>query len=128
MPAGDGTGPVGAGPMTGRALGYCTGYNRPGFANAGGGWFYGRGRGGGGRGRGYRHWYYATGMPGWMRAQWGPWGAPYNQAMPPAGQFNYEAGISREDEINMLREQADYFKSALDDIQKRLDELDKSGE
>ena len=127
MPAGDGTGPAGAGPMTGRALGYCAGNNRPGFANPVGGWFYGRGRGGG-RGRGYRHWYYATGTPGWMRAQWGPWGSPYYAPAPPAGQYNAMAGMSREDEVNMLRDQADYFKSALDDIQKRLDELEKSGE
>ena len=33
MPAGDGTGPVGFGPMTGRAAGYCAGYPVPGFMN-----------------------------------------------------------------------------------------------
>ncbi len=33
MPAGDGTGPVGLGPMTGRAAGYCAGYGVPGFMN-----------------------------------------------------------------------------------------------
>lgn len=33
MPGGDGTGPVGRGPMTGRAAGYCAGYPAPGFAN-----------------------------------------------------------------------------------------------
>jgi hypothetical protein len=33
MPAGDGTGPVGLGPMTGRAAGYCAGYRVPGFMN-----------------------------------------------------------------------------------------------
>ncbi|MCD6575698.1 MAG: DUF5320 domain-containing protein [Nanoarchaeota archaeon] len=31
MPFGDGTGPDGRGPMTGRGLGYCAGYNSPGF-------------------------------------------------------------------------------------------------
>lgn len=30
MPGGDRTGPVGAGPMTGRGVGYCNGFNRPG--------------------------------------------------------------------------------------------------
>ena len=30
MPAGDGTGPRGFGPMTGRAAGYCTGFDKPG--------------------------------------------------------------------------------------------------
>jgi len=33
MPGGDGTGPRGQGPMTGRAAGYCAGYPTPGFAN-----------------------------------------------------------------------------------------------
>lgn len=33
MPRGDGTGPTGMGPMTGRAAGYCAGYATPGFAN-----------------------------------------------------------------------------------------------
>ena len=33
MPGGDGTGPAGMGPMTGRAAGYCAGYPVPGFMN-----------------------------------------------------------------------------------------------
>jgi len=33
MPRGDGTGPRGEGPMTGRRVGYCTGYSAPGYAN-----------------------------------------------------------------------------------------------
>lgn len=33
MPGGDGTGPMGFGPMTGRAAGYCAGYPVPGFMN-----------------------------------------------------------------------------------------------
>lgn len=33
MPFGDGTGPMGFGPMTGRAAGYCAGYPVPGFAS-----------------------------------------------------------------------------------------------
>ena len=33
MPRGDGTGPAGMGPMTGRAAGYCAGYNMPGYMN-----------------------------------------------------------------------------------------------
>jgi hypothetical protein len=33
MPLGDGTGPTGMGPMTGRAAGYCAGYPVPGFMN-----------------------------------------------------------------------------------------------
>ena len=33
MPGGDGTGPMGMGPMTGRAAGYGAGYPVPGFMN-----------------------------------------------------------------------------------------------
>jgi len=33
MPAGDGTGPLGLGPMTGRAAGYCAGFPVPGYMN-----------------------------------------------------------------------------------------------
>jgi hypothetical protein len=33
MPLGDGTGPRGLGPMTGRGAGFCTGFGRPGFTN-----------------------------------------------------------------------------------------------
>jgi hypothetical protein len=66
MPAGNGTGPAGLGPMTGRALGYCAGYTTPGYMNnyppvrgygmAGFGRGFGRGYGGRfayGRGYGY---------------------------------------------------------------------------
>ncbi|MCW4019334.1 MAG: DUF5320 domain-containing protein [Candidatus Bathyarchaeota archaeon] len=45
MPRGDRTGPWGAGPMTGRAAGYCAGYSTPGFANQGRGYGRGFGRG-----------------------------------------------------------------------------------
>ena len=38
MPAGDGTGPLGVGPMTGRAAGYCAGYPVPGYMNPVPGW------------------------------------------------------------------------------------------
>ncbi|OGC41855.1 hypothetical protein A2Y85_03345 [candidate division WOR-3 bacterium RBG_13_43_14] len=66
MPAGDGTGPLGYGPMTGRGAGYCAGFAAPGYVNPmpGRGWFgFGRGRGGGGfhrgGGRGWRNWFCA---------------------------------------------------------------------
>jgi len=59
MPGGDRTGPYGQGPMTGRALGYCSGYSGPGYSNPAYGPGYGRGLGRGfgrgfrGRGRGF---------------------------------------------------------------------------
>jgi len=45
MPRGDGTGPMGNGPMTGRGAGYCAGYATPGYTNGGFGFGMGRGRG-----------------------------------------------------------------------------------
>ena len=53
MPGGDRTGPLGAGPRTGRAAGYCAGYGMPGYANPMPGYGYGMGYGRGyGRGLG----------------------------------------------------------------------------
>jgi len=45
MPRGDGTGPAGMGPMTGRAAGFCAGFPVPGYMNpvVGRAGFYGRG-------------------------------------------------------------------------------------
>jgi len=45
MPFGDGTGPAGMGPMTGRAAGFCAGFPMPGYMNpvAGRAGFYGPG-------------------------------------------------------------------------------------
>ncbi len=58
MPGGNGTGPMGAGPMTGRSMGYCAGFDRPRFANFGGG---GRGmRMGRGGGFGFRNRFFAN--------------------------------------------------------------------
>jgi hypothetical protein len=80
MPRGDRTGPWGAGPMTGRAAGYCAGYAVPGFINPTVG--YGRGRGGGrgrGWGRGFGRGRYAYPPPAV--------GQPvYPQTIPPAAQ------------------------------------------
>ena len=54
MPRGDGTGPLGRGSMTGRGMGYCAGFEAPGYANCGrfGGRMRARGLGFG-RGMGY---------------------------------------------------------------------------
>lgn len=119
MPAGDGTGPVGMGPRSGRGVGYCGGYEAPGWANYGPG-RRARGRGGpglrgrrwggyspgrGGRGRGWRQGNYAAGAPG---------GARWNAApMPP----------SREQEIDMLKDEAEWLKEQLDAIGQRMNEL-----
>lgn len=52
MPYGNGTGPNGFGPMTGRGQGVCAGNNAAGCYSAGRGLGLGRGRGGHGRGCG----------------------------------------------------------------------------
>lgn len=130
MPRGDGTGPAGMGPMTGRAAGYCAGFNRPGFANPavrGGGGF-GRGRGAGG-GRGRRNWYFQTGMPGYARAAQGmpAYGNPasaYGSARASAqGQAGYSQP-SAEDELKMLRQQSEALSQQLEQINRRIDELE----
>ena len=62
MPAGDGTGPAGLGPMTGRAAGYCAGYPAPGYMNP------------------------VAGRGLWARPFVGAYGpAPYAQGMTPYG-------------------------------------------
>jgi hypothetical protein len=127
MPRGDGTGPAGMGPMTGRAAGYCAGYSVPGYANTYGGRYPG-GRGafgiGSGRGRGYRNWYYATGLPGWSRYNMGlqAWGGA---ARYPYYGYPYGADIKPEQEIEMLKSQSEDLKQQLDDISKRIEELKK---
>jgi len=121
MPAGDRTGPMGMGPMTGRAAGYCAGYDVPGYANPGPGRrFWGRGWWWSWRwpcgwwGRGWRHWYYATGLPRWAR-----WGYPPAWWWPPAP-------LTREEEIEMLREEADWLKKQLEAVSQRLADLEKA--
>ncbi|OQX81582.1 MAG: hypothetical protein B6D56_02050 [Candidatus Omnitrophica bacterium 4484_70.1] len=129
MPSGDGTGPLGLGPMTGRAAGYCAGYSVPGYMNPipgrGRGWF-GFGRGGGrgfgwsGCGRGWRHWYWATGLPGWARVAYGHpafggWIYPY-----------YGPNMTPEEEMDMLRNHAESLRQGLNDIQNRISTLKKA--
>ncbi len=106
---------MGAGPMTGRGAGICAGNDTPGYMNDSFGRGFGRGRGAGmGGGRGWRHRYYATGAPGWARQYAGPY-AP--QAANPRA--------VRDEELLHLKEQAQYMKEALQDIEKRIGELQK---
>ena len=120
MPGGDGTGPMGMGPMTGRAAGYCAGYGTPGFVNP----IAGRGGGGWGGGWGRRNWFRATGMTGWQRAAMGvpAFGGPA------AGYATYAApfpsAMPQQQELDLLKGQAEYFEDALDGIRKRIEELE----
>lgn len=120
MPGGDGTGPGGLGAMTGRAAGYCAGYNMPGYANPipGRGFGFGGGRGfGRGGGWGRRNGFFATGLTGWQRANMGT--APYPVYGTPYGQTP-----TQEQELEMLKGQSDYLKDTLDGVKKRMSELE----
>jgi len=79
----------------------------------------------GGFGRGWRHWWRLTGMPGWLRAARGlpAWGSGWCWWWYP-----YFAGrLSKEEEISLLKEEAESLRQILADIEKRLEELKKEG-
>ncbi|MFP3999507.1 MAG: DUF5320 domain-containing protein [Desulfobacterales bacterium] len=113
MPGGDRTGPIGAGPMTGRGAGFCSGFAAPGFAvpgpGRGFGMGFGRGRGLRGRffggGFGWRNRFFATGIPG--RAYFGSYAGPDPEA-----------------EKQGLKQEAEALQAQLDMVRKRLDDLE----
>ncbi len=126
MPGFDGTGPMGVGPMTGGARGFCNpayaGYGPAYGRGFGYGRWYGRGRGfrrgfgpGLGRGRGYGRGF------GW-RAFYPAWGASYGPAYGPL--YGNPYWMSPEDELRMLRNEEDAIKSDLEGINKRIEELE----
>ncbi|MGI6128617.1 MAG: DUF5320 domain-containing protein [bacterium] len=104
MPYGDGTGPAGMGPLTGRRMGFCAGNVAPGYANPMRpcGWGMGFGRGGYGRRIGARMW------PGYV--------GPFQRAR----QF-FAAGPVSEKEI--LTAQASFLEENLTAVRERLDAL-----
>ncbi|MBN1835247.1 MAG: DUF5320 domain-containing protein [Spirochaetales bacterium] len=109
MPRGDGTGPAGMGPMTGRAAGYCAGYNMPGYMNAyggrmGGGFGWGRGRG----------WGWGLGYPA------APGGAPY-------APYPYAPQYSAEQERQALQGQVKFFEDQIAALKERMGELESEG-
>ena len=98
MPAGDRTGPEGMGPMTGRGAGFCAGFGAPGYMNAGAVAGYGRGRGFG-RGHGFR--------------RFGAWGAAMPYAAP-----------TREQQVDVLKEQSRYLESELKAVRDQIEQLE----
>ena len=112
------------------------------------GW-YGRG------GYRWRNMYYLTGLPGWMRFGFSPgWIGRSPTGLPPAAQYLMQSGLlpqfsswiqqqmpiagmgmgigmgtmpgmTREQEISMLENQAKMLSEQLEQIKKRLDELKK---
>jgi len=119
MPWGDGTGPMGMGPMTGRAAGYCAGYGVPGYMNPIPGFGYGRGFGFGrgfrGGGRGRRNMFWATGLPGWARFGYGP---AYGVPVPPVA-----GAATAEVQKQILKQQVEILQQQLDGANQRLEEL-----
>ena len=114
MPGSDGTGPMGRGPMTGRAAGYCAGSSVPGYANPsapsfGRGFGFGRGRGRG-IGRGF-----------WGRRML--WREPYSHDPynPPfRGVYLTQ---SKEEEKTYLEEMVKGLEEEIKDIRGRIKEL-----
>jgi hypothetical protein len=83
----------------------------------GGRGYWGRGRGGG-RGRGFGRGF------GWARAGygWPAWGGvvnPYAYSGAP-----FAPAITAEQELEGLKQQAEYFQDTLDEIKKRMEELE----
>lgn len=107
MPGFDGSGPMGAGPMTGGARGYCNppaaGYGRPIGYGRGMGYSRGYGRG---YGRGYN------------------FGRGFGRGVGP-GYYGYVPiyGQGPIDELTALKQQADDIKNTLDAINSRIAEL-----
>jgi len=112
MPKGDRTGPLGQGPGTGRAFGFCYGSDSPGYTKGpwsrmGRGFGFGRGRGmGWGRGPG-RGWGFRVPDQKYFPAY--PWTQPMN----------------KDDEIRLLKSEADILKLSQKEVEKRLAELEK---
>ena len=124
MPGGDRKGPNGEGPMTGRRMGFCAGYDMPGYMSGPmgrGGMGYGRGgfgrRRGGFRGRGFaRGWgqgYYPAGLPGWA-----PYNEPYGPQVP--GDFDPK------EEKAMLEQHIESLERTLKELEKRMKKLEGS--
>ncbi len=113
MPYGNGTGPLGYGPRTGRGLGYCSGYNVPGYLNPAGRYFgFGRGIGFGrglGLGRGFRRYWPVVPI------------YPYNVAE----YYPANPSFSDRDEKDLLLERSKELESELNTIKERIAELEK---
>jgi len=117
MPKGDRTGPMGTGARSGRAAGFCAGFEMPGYANTpiSGGLGMGRRRrlGGGegpmAEGRGWRHRYFSTERPG--HRYFANNLSPVQPAYP-------------ELEKDYLRNRSQALQSELDAINKRLGEME----
>lgn len=107
MPGGNRKGPVGNGPRTGRAAGFCSGFNSPGFENPSPG--QGQGRNIGSR------------NPRRMRRR--IFSRNYSTT-PVSMQDEYDSEKSRSDELQYLKNKEKYLVSELSSIQKRIEKIE----
>jgi hypothetical protein len=110
MPLGNGTGPFGRGPMTGRRAGYCAGSDRQGSGSSVSERGVGRGRGFFNRGRGFRQGgifpFPKEGCPGMRCFRWSAQGPMRDPDL----------------EIQSLQSRTEVLRAELDAIEKRLKE------
>jgi hypothetical protein len=117
MPWGDGTGPRGYGPMTGRGAGYCAGYNVPGYANPVGGRGFGCGFG---RGRGFGRGF------GWGRGFGRGYGYYEPSYYPPptyAPTVTYDPGAAPVYQAPSPDQERDYLERLVKDLEKELEDV-----
>lgn len=115
MPRGDRRGPDGAGPMTGRGLGYCSGNDQPGFTADEAPQGASRGfRNGKGRGRGM----------GYGRAAGRSRGSYYAPAAENERE-DFNSQESKDREITRLENIANTLSSELEIVKNKIDELKK---
>jgi hypothetical protein len=115
MPGGDRTGPMGAGPKTGRAAGFCAGYDTPGYMNIspGRGGRFGRGRGGG-LGRTY----------GWGRNRVGGDARGWRWRGVSSTVATADSGVPDQPDAQPLEEALNRIQEELSDIRRRLNKLE----
>ncbi|MBN1382926.1 MAG: DUF5320 domain-containing protein [Deltaproteobacteria bacterium] len=101
MPRGNRTGPIGAGPRTGRGAAFCSGYDIPGFVHVAPVRFFGRGWG---------ERFFARGMGGWARGFW------------PSRFFS--SSVQNPDmEIDQLKQEVSFLERTISDLKSRMDDL-----
>ncbi|KON32347.1 hypothetical protein AC477_03110 [miscellaneous Crenarchaeota group-1 archaeon SG8-32-1] len=122
MPTGDKTGPIGQGPMTGRAAGYCAGYSVPGFMNPINGYGKGFGRGCG------RGWGRRFGRERFVYPQPVAVQPAYQNVYPPLAQTKsprQEIAELENYKLSLDVQKGD-LERELDDVTARIEELQKT--
>lgn len=120
MPRGDGTGPQGRGPMTGRSMGYCAKYDRPGFTND-------APRRGAGNQRGFRANNRGRGFQ--RSSMYNPRGSlrprfqGYQEDFQPQEQTKEQELDILKQEAKAVEDEQKELNKELDSIRKRIDEL-----